>query len=97
MSPSTRPRTRLALLALLAPLLLAWDPFWSEDADVERGNQRFLSQAQREAIDAYRATPRSEQPEVQYNIGLAALALAQAAGSSATAPPAPPQIGRAHV
>ena len=88
-SPSRRP-SRLAPLALLAPLLLAWDPFWSEDEDVARGNQRFLAQAQREAIEAYRATPRNLQPEVQYDIGLAALALAQTAGTNAPAPPAMP-------
>ncbi|MBN1770074.1 MAG: hypothetical protein JXB32_02340, partial [Deltaproteobacteria bacterium] len=88
MRSPNRPHPRLAPLALLAPLLLAWDPFWSEDEQVARGNERFLSQAQREAVDAYQASPRRERPEVQYNIGLAALALAQSAGTAA--PPAPP-------
>ena|GEM_PF-2160251 len=82
---------KVALATLLAALLPAWDPFWSEDQDVARGNERFLAQAQREAIAAYRATPRNERPEVQYNIGLAALALAQSASANAPAkPPEPP-------
>ncbi|NMC71249.1 MAG: hypothetical protein GYA57_14455 [Myxococcales bacterium] len=90
MTAPNRSLHRLALATLLVALLPAWDPFWSEDQDVARGNERFLSQAQREAIAAYRATPRNERPEVQYNIGLAALALAQSATSNAPAKPPEP-------
>jgi hypothetical protein len=79
------------LLAALGTLLAAgparaWDPFWSEDPDVERGNERFLANAPKEAIDAYRSAAMSQRAEVQYDVGLAALALAQSA--TAAAPPA---------
>jgi hypothetical protein len=80
--------------ALLACLLLpsparAWDPFWSEDPNVERGNERFLARDPRGAIEAYRAGEMSQRPEVLYDIGLAALALAE------TAQAAPPGQGPA--
>ncbi|MBI5487664.1 MAG: hypothetical protein HY905_10055 [Deltaproteobacteria bacterium] len=86
------PSFAVALVLLLwAPGALAWDPFWSEDPAVERGNERFLAQAPRDAIDSYRSAPMSQRPEVQYDIGLAALALAQSV-TLATPPaaPAPP-------
>jgi hypothetical protein len=83
-----------ALLAALGPLLAAgtaraWDPFWSEDPSVRRGNERFLAQAPRDAIEAYRSAPMSQRAEVQYDVGLAAVALAQSA-TAAAPPPAPP-------
>jgi len=83
-----RPATLLAALGTLLAAVpaQAWDPFWSEDPEVERGNERFLASAPRDAIDAYRSAALSQRAEVQYDIGLAALALAQS--TTAAAPPA---------